>query len=136
MDRRERTHAELHERLGGADLVHVVTEAADRHDVETESADAALRQVGDGLREVEAEEVRGGLGRHGRVAHIGADQKQDEPEHQKDNGRIVVFDDEVRKQHDGQERTNDSEHLKISGQVVSGNFGPGGLRLPKAEPAC
>lgn len=110
MNGRKRTHAKLHESRRGADLVHVEREPADGHDVEAETADTALGEIGEGLSEIKAEEVGGGLGRNRRVAHEGADQQQDESQHQKNDRRIVVFDNEVREQYDCQQRNDDAKH--------------------------
>ena len=89
---------------------NVEREPADGHDVEAQTADTALGEVGEGLSKVKAEEVGGGLGRNRRVTHKGTDQQQDESQHQKNDRRIVVFDNEVREQYDCQQRNDDAKH--------------------------
>ena len=110
MNGRQRTHAQLHESCRSANFVHIERETADGHDVEAQTADTALRKIRKGLRKVKTKEVGSGLGRNRRVAHEGTDQQQNEGQHQKNDGRVVIFDNEVREQHNGQQRNNDAKH--------------------------
>ena len=107
----KRLDAELHERLGGADAVHVEGEARDEHDVEAEAGKAALHLVREGLNEVEAHEVRALLRVDGIDAHEPGAHEHEQACEKKDDGRVVVLEHAVRHDGDDCDGNEDAEHF-------------------------
>ena len=102
--------AELHERLRGADAVHVDGEARDQHDVETESRKARAHERGECFAEVEPEEVRRLVGGHGHRARRRRTDEHYEARKEENDRRIVVLEHAVGDDRHDRERNKDSEH--------------------------